>query len=635
VNAKKTLAFQSSKLLEPLVLYTAQYDDFERISNAHDTSIRRISAMRFACAAVFALNAYTSWVGGISALPFVPITVWYVLLLLSAATFLVLVTRHAKHFSERDYAETMGGVVAREIKVLSGDMTSLAHGGEFLTEREIMPPGADDFALDLDIFGEHSLFHRINRTVTPLGYKRLAAYLASTLGSASLVRERQQALSELAEQTTFRHEWMGSVSTRQLTGLEQEKLQKWLKSESSLVKNNSLQQVLFKSLLLVMPLLTISSCIWGVISPESGAMRFLGAFILGQYAIWAFFLPRIRREAATMSRTAHLLAVYVRLFRLAQKHPHFQSSTLQRCAKEADIALKSMGKLARLLLAFDNGQSFLGAIVLNGFLLWDLQCISRLAAWRNDNKGRIEQWFDMLAEMDALVSMAGFVFNHPHFIQPTILDESSPSVDAIGVAHPFLPNDEAVRNTLRLSAAEGKLVVITGANMAGKSTFLRALGINTTMALVGLPVCAEEFSCSLIRVVSSMRTSDSLERHESYFFAELQRLKMIIDRLHSGEQMLIILDEILRGTNSSDKKSGTIGLLRQLLSFSCIAVIATHDTEIGTLEHEEPSLVRNYCFEGTIEDDALHFDYTLRKGVAHNKNATFLMQKMGIIAKTK
>jgi DNA mismatch repair ATPase MutS len=174
-------------------------------------------------------------------------------------------------------------------------------------------------------------------------------------------------------------------------------------------------------------------------------------------------------------------------------------------------------------------------------------------------------------------------------------------------------------------------MIITGANMAGKSTFLRTLGVNIVLALNGAPVCSSSFHCPVISMRSGMRTADSLQDHQSYFYAELDRLKSIMDELRAGKPLLILLDEILKGTNSTDKQAGSIALVRQLLSYPCLALIATHDLALGDLEKEYPDRVKNYCFEPTIENDQLSFDYKLKQGLAQKMNATFLMKKMGII----
>jgi DNA mismatch repair ATPase MutS len=362
-----------------------------------------------------------------------------------------------------------------------------------------------------------------------------------------------------------------------------------------------------------------------------------------QFAFFAVFLRCITTEAALLGRITSLLGVYVRLFGILREHgksslrdsPALQEPELASILALSDQAWNSIRELATTMKYFQMGQSMMGAVVLNGTVFWHLHCVRLLENWRKRHGNEVEQWFDALATMDALCSMAGFAFQHPHFIQPDIVDSEELVLRASELAHPFLEQDNSVANSLTLDTESGNLVVITGANMAGKSTFLRAIGINAVLALVGLPVCASAFEISLCEVLTSMRTSDSLEKHESYFFAELKRLQWIVERLRGGHRALVLLDEILRGTNSADKKSGTVGLLQQLLVLPTLAVVATHDTEIGALESEYPTLVRNYCFEGEIHDGELTFDYLLRRGVANNKNATFLMQQMGIVRHDK
>jgi DNA mismatch repair ATPase MutS len=200
------------------------------------------------------------------------------------------------------------------------------------------------------------------------------------------------------------------------------------------------------------------------------------------------------------------------------------------------------------------------------------------------------------------------------------------------MTHPLIPESERVYNDMGIGPNDS-VMIITGANMAGKSTFLRTLGVNMVLALNGAPVCASEFICPLIEIRSGMRTADSLKDHQSYFYAELNRLKGIMDELRSDKPLLILLDEILKGTNSNDKQAGSISLVKQLLPHPCLALIATHDLALGDLEKEYPDRIKNYCFEATITDDQLFFDYKLNPGVAKNMNASFLMKKMGIIPK--
>jgi DNA mismatch repair ATPase MutS len=204
-------------------------------------------------------------------------------------------------------------------------------------------------------------------------------------------------------------------------------------------------------------------------------------------------------------------------------------------------------------------------------------------------------------------------------------------IEGKGLGHPLINRNTCVRNDVEIKG-DLSFLIVTGANMAGKSTYLRTIGVNYLLACMGAPSCAESLLVYPANLVTSLRTSDSLAGNESYFFAELKRLKMVIDRLKSGEELFIILDEILKGTNSADKQKGSFALMRQLVALKTCGVIATHDLLLGELEQEYPGQIKNYRFEADINGDRLTFSYRLREGVARNMNATFLMEKMGIIA---
>ena len=254
-------------------------------------------------------------------------------------------------------------------------------------------------------------------------------------------------------------------------------------------------------------------------------------------------------------------------------------------------------------------------------------CIA-LRNGKHYNGDQFSRWLDLVYETEVLTSIGTFAFNHPTFVFPKI--DSELRIKAIDLGHPLLSIDECVPNDLHIGK-EQSILIITGANMAGKSTFLRTAGVNLVLALTGAPVFAREYSCPIINLRSGMRTADSLKDHQSYFYAELDRLKSIMDELRSNKPLFILLDEILKGTNSTDKQSGSVALLKQLLPHPCLAMIATHDIVLGKLEEEFPNKVRNYCFEANIENDQLYFDYKIKAGVAQKMNATFLMKKMGII----
>ncbi|MDR0995258.1 MAG: DNA mismatch repair protein MutS, partial [Tannerella sp.] len=242
----------------------------------------------------------------------------------------------------------------------------------------------------------------------------------------------------------------------------------------------------------------------------------------------------------------------------------------------------------------------------------------------------IPGWFEALGRFDALASLGGFAFNHPDYVYPRVADAYF-QLSGKALGHPLLRRDLCVKNDVQCPPhGDTGFLIVTGANMAGKSTYLRTVGVNFLLAAIGAPVCAESLSFYPARLMTSLRTSDSLAGSESYFFAELKRLKSIIDRLEQGDKLLIILDEILKGTNSVDKQKGSIALMKQLTRLGTCGIIATHDLALGALEEEFPGKIKNYCFEADIQGERLSFNYKLQEGVARNMNATFLMQRMGI-----
>lgn len=227
-----------------------------------------------------------------------------------------------------------------------------------------------------------------------------------------------------------------------------------------------------------------------------------------------------------------------------------------------------------------------------------------------------------------MISLSGFAWNHPEHVMPKI-HEKAEDMEFEGIGHPLIPLSKRVANDLQIQSE--KVVVVTGANMAGKSTFLRSLGVNMVLAYTGCPVCATKFRCGFMGLHSSMRTADSLKDEESYFLAEIKKLQQIVLEMESGKPMLILLDEVLKGTNTTDKKLGSVGLIKKAIKYPVRCFIATHDLSLGELEKEHKGNVINYCFESYIEDMELTFDYSIRKGIATNMNASFLMKKMGIV----
>ena len=257
----------------------------------------------------------------------------------------------------------------------------------------------------------------------------------------------------------------------------------------------------------------------------------------------------------------------------------------------------------------------------------------QIEKWKEKYGPILPQWIDAAIEMDALCSLANFAENHPGYIFPTPTDTAF-TLEGKGLGHPLMNREKCVCNDIDI-AKRPYFIIVTGANMAGKSTYLRTVCTNYMLACVGAPVWAKSFTFYPAHLVTSLRTTDSLNDNESYFFAELKRLKFIIDKLKAGETLFIVLDEILKGTNSVDKQKGSLALIKQLLAQQANGIIATHDLVLGTLKDIFPTEIANFCFEADITHNELTFSYHMREGVAQNMNACFLMEKMGIAVAEK
>jgi DNA mismatch repair ATPase MutS len=325
------------------------------------------------------------------------------------------------------------------------------------------------------------------------------------------------------------------------------------------------------------------------------------------------------------------LKKYASLIEILEKNK-FQSIGLQFITKtlisNRSSAARSIKHLSKLVSAFDNRMNLLAALFLEGILLWDIQCMVRLEKWKLKEGIFFDRWINALAEFDVLASLATYAFNHPGYVYAIV--DNTPVFEAKELGHVLIPKHERVCNDFIIQN-EKDFIIITGANMAGKSTFLRTVATSMIIAMTGAPVCATSYRFRPMPVFSSMRTSDSLNKHESYFYAELKRLKEMLDRLREGKKLFIILDEILKGTNSRDKQKGSYAALEQIIKLGGTGIIATHDLELAKIEDKYPERIKNLCFEIEIDQAKISFDYKLKEGITTKMNASLLMQQMGII----
>lgn len=368
--------------------------------------------------------------------------------------------------------------------------------------------------------------------------------------------------------------------------------------------------------IILSPILLIISLLLGYVGNYEGATVLAKLLISVHLVVFFIFMNRISQEKLGFERTYAILYAFKEC--IAQVERRFPDKNKQ--------ASSHIAQLSRLLDDLDSVANILVSIPLNVLTFYHLHRYGSLLQWKVLHGGEVTQWLESVADIEVLCSFANFSYNHPEFAYPILNQEYKVTFE--GVGHPLIRKEERITNDIALS--EQAFVLLTGSNMSGKSTFLRTLGVNMLLTLVGLPVCARKAVVHPLRLLASMRLSDSLSDGKSYFFAEINRIQQIVDTLQR-ERCFVLLDEVLRGTNSEDKQHGTIKIIEKLLSLKALGVLATHDIEVCNLTNHYPELLQNKCFESEISKGELTFDYKLRDGVCKNKNATFLMKKLGII----
>ncbi|PUZ21248.1 MutS domain V [Chitinophaga costaii] len=476
------------------------------------------------------------------------------------------------------------------------------------------------FSGDLDLFGPASLYQHLNRTGTLSGSEQLASMLKMPLQQAAAITDVQDVVKDLAPKLDFRQLLAAQGSLTGEKAGDHDRLKAWLAMPLYFLPNKGLNILRFVSLVLTLTAIAVTI----VLHNFYPLMVMLGCNTVLLVSIGKKVIVQ-HHQLGSQEKILYRFAEILLLIR----NESFTVGGLQsqqEQAREADVALR---KLARISSALDQRNNLLVPLFLGTFFLYDLHCAYALEKWKAQYRDQVPEWLAVIAQMEAWNSLATFAYNHPTYAYP-VLNEAEKGIVAAGLCHPLIAPEACVKNDCVLTG-NTQFLIITGSNMSGKSTFLRSVGANLVLAMCGAPVGADSFLFAPMEVMTSMRIKDSIAKHTSYFQAELLRLQQIVFALQKGQRVFIILDEILKGTNSEDKLSGSRKLVEQFLQYNCLGMIATHDLELGQLESTHPQQVKNYCFESTISDAGLFFDYRIRKGIARNKNATFLMEQLGII----
>lgn len=545
---------------------------------------------------------------------------FWLCIILPFACFLWLIKRHNRWFYRRDYLKRRIEINQQELDALQGNISAFDDGKEFVNPSHL-------YTFDLDVFGNHSLFQCMNRTSTPIGKQRLASWMNNALKDKRLIEERQNAVRELSDKLEFCQDFrlMGLLNRGE--GSDKKEIEKWIDMPVRFLKHKAFPFLPY--VVLIINIVCIGFAFYGLM-PFSIAGMVFAFFVFFSF----LFSGKITKLQQMYGKKMQILSTYANQI-VRVEGLEVESSELIRIKGQLSdgkekTASQILMRLITLMNSLDRRNNIFMTILLNGSFFWELWQTMRIERWKEQYSSSLLGWLEAVGEMDAYCSLATFAYNHPDYIYPSpSVSPSSFCLEAKSLGHPLMDREKCVRNDISL-LKRPSFIIITGANMAGKSTYLRTVGINYLLACIGAPVWADRMVFSPIQLVTSLRTTDSLTDNESYFFAELKRLQLIIKKLEAGEELFIILDEILKGTNSVDKQKGSQALIKQFMLLRTNGIIATHDLMLGALSQSYPEDIKNYCFEADITNNELTFSYRMREGIAQNMNACFLMKKMGI-----
>jgi hypothetical protein len=538
---------------------------------------------------------------------------WLLFFIGSLAGFLAMISWHVNIKNQENYQIQLNYFFQNELNQFDGIFNCFEDGKEF-----------DDgvgFWSDLDIFGKGSVYHSINRTVTQYGKITLANQLKNNLLSKAEILEQQNAIKVYAEQMDIIESVIAISLVNKTDYISFDAVFNWLKSENHLHKSNWAKFIRF-----AMPIVNL---ILIFIALYKGVNSLLGiVFILGWVQI-SRYAKYLQSDFNLLGKKESILKQYAQILQQFEKINPGNSSILQcyqKTAQEAYTAIKDLSKISNRI---DQRLNIFLITIVNPIFLYDIQNMFALESWKIKYQSDLIKWIQLVGEVEKLNSLAVFVFNNKEYVYPTPL-ETVMEIHASEISHPLISKDKRIPNNIEISGSN-KVLLITGSNMSGKTTFLRTLGVNLVLGQIGLPVPAASFSFSPMQIFSSIRISDSLQENTSYFMAELKKLSTIKRGVKNHTASLVLIDEILRGTNSEDKYFGSAQYVKEMLALNCITLFATHDLKLSELASEYPNRVVNYCFESMIENNDLFFNYKIQRGVAKNRNASFLMKKMGII----
>lgn len=540
----------------------------------------------------------------------------FIILIVSLGLFILFVVKHNK-------LEDTITLLSAKIQINKDELLYLDHKYTDRNAGEKYATINASLSNDFDLFGKGSLFQYINRCNTQKGRDTLAQRLCFPDKSPELIRQKQGAINELCANNAFIQDFQSITKFIRGNGTESV-LQDWMNEAQKDFSSIRVIAIVLGMINIVCALLSAFSLLpWQVLT-STLTISLIYVNIHNR---------KILKTHSQLISIATDLENYIAAFRLIEETP-FQSEHLQALKKSLALndtaTSKILGSLHKILSVFEIRENKLLSFLLNAFILLDIHIFYSFSRWKLTYNSNTSVWFRAFNEMETLISFATFAFNNAEdLVYPTVSDEGF-SVQAQEMGHPLINPTVRVNNSFSISGMPSVLI-ITGANMAGKSTFLRTAGVNLLLAMNGVPVVARSFTFTPCDIFPCIKIQDSLINNESYFYAELLRLKEIIEQAKKQPKTFVILDEILRGTNTKDKQTGSLGFIEKLIQLNVPVIVATHDLIIGELEQKYAGVAINQCFEVELIDDQLYFDYKLKKGISQKLNASFLLRKMEII----
>lgn len=480
------------------------------------------------------------------------------------------------------------------------------------------------YGADLDIVGPKSLFQLINLTNTWHGRQALANDLLSPEYTPQQILSRQESVTELSKKPKFSCNFQFYGLKIKAAPLDY--ILKILSSKERMIDSPALGHLIKLMPILTLVLIATAFILW--IRP---LFAVAGIFAIIQCALWMLGFNRLNPYLDAVAKAPDIFKHYFHLLELLDKEdfacPHLEQIQAGLCRSQ-NSALKGIKELSAIIGRTQVKSSGVIYYILNIFLLWDYRCALQVDDWKERYQNHCLNWFSRLGELESLLSLACLVNVCSSAVMPEIRREGR-SIEAKALGHPLLHNDIRISNDVSM---QEDIFIISGSNMSGKTTFLRTIGINLVLAKSGGPVCAAEMNCSLPQIMSSMRIADDLNQGISTFYAELKRIKAIIDKARQRPDLFFLIDEIFRGTNSEDRLFGANAVIRELSARNVMGIITTHDLSLCDLAQQHLN-IKNYSFSESYRDNEMYFEYLLHQGKSNTTNAKFLMEQVGILKK--